>query len=61
MFIYCFEKKDKEDLISKGYRYLKEETVGLGDKKAYVFIDDNKLNFEELDNKKFIKSNKMNF
>ena len=58
MFIYCFDKKDKEDLISKGYKFIKEETVG--DRKAYVFIDDNKLNFE-LNSKKFIKSNKMNF
>ena len=58
MFIYCFEEKDKYDLISKGYKYIKEEIID--NKTSYVFIDNNKLNFD-LDNKKFIKTNKMNF
>ena len=58
MFIYCFEEKDKEDLISKGYKYMKEET--LNGKPCYIFIDNNKLNFL-LDDKKYIKTNKINF
>ena len=58
MFIYCFDKKDKEDLISKGYKFLREENTN--GKISYIFIDNNKLNFD-LDNKRFVKTNKMNF
>ena len=58
MFIYCFKKQDKEDLILKGYKFIKEENID--GKEVYIFIDNNKLNFE-LDSKKFIKTNKMNF
>ena len=44
--------------MSKGYKYIKENSIG--DKKTYVFLYNNKLNFE-LDKNKFIVTNKMNF
>jgi len=58
MFIYCFNKKDKDDLTFKGYKFIKEDNID--GKISYVFLCDNKLNFE-LDKKKFIVTNKMDF
>lgn len=57
-FIKCFTIEDKQELLQQGYKFLREESIG--DKKAYVFLYDNKLNFN-LNKNKFILTNKMNF
>lgn len=57
-FIYCFTSEDRQELQQKGYKLIKEEIIG--DKNAYVFLCDNKLNFT-LDKNKFIVTNKINF
>ncbi|MDD4298853.1 MAG: hypothetical protein PHS98_04420 [Bacilli bacterium] len=57
-FIYCFTTADKQDLLNNGYKFLTEENIG--DKKAYVFLYDDKLNFT-LNKNKFVVTNKMMF
>ena len=57
-FIYCFTERDKQDLLNNGYKFLKEESIG--DKTAYVFLYDDKLNFS-LNKNRFVVTNKMNF
>lgn len=57
-FIYCFEKQDKNELIKKGYKFLMEKIID--EKKIYVFLYDDKLNFT-FDKKKFVLTNKMQY
>jgi hypothetical protein len=43
MFIYCFDKRTKEELTSQGLKFLKE--IKSNNEIKYVFILDKKQNF----------------
>lgn len=57
MFIYCFDKDLKQELIAKGFKLLKED-----DERA-IFIFSNKVNFDfnNVDKTKFLFTNKLTF
>ena len=59
MLIYCIDEKYKDELIGKGLQFLKQEIVD--GKVVYLFAQNNKLNFNELDKSKVFKSNVMRF
>lgn len=59
MFIYCLDENYKNELISKGLQFLKQEIVD--GKVVYLFAQNSKLNFDELDKSKVFKSNVMRF
>lgn len=59
MLIYCIDEKYKDELISKGLQFLKQEIVD--GKVVYLFAQNNKLNFSELDKSKVFQSNVMRF
>lgn len=58
MFIYVFSESEREKLILNGYKFICKNQIG--DKFAYVFENDNKLNFNKL-NIKVYKTNKLYF
>lgn len=58
MFIYCFDSNEKDKLINKGMKFIKEENMG--EQKAYVFLYDKNIKLE-FDDKKLILSNRMNY
>lgn len=58
MFIYVFDKLDKDKLISLGYKFVCTNDVG--NKKAYVFENNSKLNFDNC-NVKVHRTNKLYF
>lgn len=58
-FMYCFDNETKDKLIKKGFKFLKETQVS--GSKAYIFISNDKLNFNEIDRNKVLLSNKLNF
>jgi len=43
-FIYCFNEKDKDNLLSKGFKLLQETIVDK--KKAYIFLNNKSLIFD---------------
>lgn len=59
MLIYCIDEKYKDELIRKGLQFLKQETVD--GKVVYLFAQNNKLQFNELDKSKVFQSNTMRF
>lgn len=59
MLIYCIDKNYKNELISKELQFLKQEIVD--GKVVYLFAQNSKLNFDELDKSKVFKSNIMRF
>lgn len=56
--IQVFSIEDKDKLIKSGFKYVCEQNIG--DLKAYLFADNNKLNFSALGIKARV-TNKMNF
>lgn len=58
MFLYCFNAEEKDKLINKGMKLIKEDYMSK--QKAYVFLFDKNIKFN-FDNKNFILSNKMNY
>lgn len=58
MFIYVFEKQEKDKLILNGYKFICKNQIG--DKIAYVFENNNKLNFTK-ENIKAYKTSKLYF
>lgn len=58
-FMYCFDNETKDKLIKKGFKFLKE--AQMNGSKAYIFISNDKLNFDEIDRNKVLLSNKLNF
>lgn len=59
MFIYCFDKEYKNELIKKGLQFLRQDIID--GKVVYLFVQNNKLNSDELDKSKVFKSNVMRF
>lgn len=45
MFIYVFSESEKDKLLLNGYKFICKNNIG--DKIAYVFENNNKLNFEK--------------
>ena len=43
-FIYCFNEKDKDNLLSKGFKLLQETIVDK--KEAYIFLNNKSLIFD---------------
>lgn len=58
MFIYVFEEQEKDKLILNGYKFICKNQIG--DKNAYVFENNNKLNFAK-ENIKAYKTSKLYF
>lgn len=58
MFLYCFDAEEKNRLINKGMKFIKEDNIG--EKRAYVFLFDKNIKFD-FDNKNFKLSNRMNY
>jgi len=56
MFIYCFDKELKQELIKQGFKLLKEDEDG-----AVFVFDKLKFNFEGVDKKKYFITNKLTF
>jgi hypothetical protein len=56
-FIYCFDEKLKDELLSKGYQLVSSNN------NQYIFINDTKLKFEfaDIDKTKYHFNNKMLF
>lgn len=57
-FIYCVSNDKKEELISKGYKFLKQESMQ--NQIVWIFEFNPKIQFEIKDNQFFI-SNQLNF
>lgn len=58
MFLYCFNAEEKDKLINKGMKLIKEDYIGK--QKVYVFLFDKNIKFN-FDNKNFKLSNKMSY
>lgn len=59
LLIYCVDQNYKDELITKGLQFIKQEIVD--GNVVYLFAQNNKLNFDELDKSKVFKSNVMRF
>jgi len=59
LLIYCIDENYKDVLIQKGLQFIKQEIVD--GKVVYLFAQNNKLNFNELDKSKVFQSNVMRF
>lgn len=55
MFIYCNDVEVKQQLLSQGYKLLKEQNG------IYVFANNDKKQFEERLNNRVMFSNRMTF
>ncbi len=55
MFIYCFSKEMKEELVANGFVLLKDDK----NKSVFVFDKTLKFNFEGVDKTKYIITNKL--
>ena len=57
MFIYCLDNELKQELLSKGFKLLKD------DGKYSTFVSDKslKFNFDKVDKTKYIFTNKLTF
>lgn len=53
-FIYAFNESTKEELLAKGFRLLKNDI-------PFIFANDDKANFSEIESKDFCFSNVMQF
>lgn len=59
MFIYCFDEQEKEKL-QKQLNLFKESNID--NKKCWIFLmDNNKFNFNSIDQSKCVVSKRMNF
>ena len=56
MFVYCFDKDLKQELISKGFKLLKEE-----DNKSVFAVDKVKFDFSNVDKQKYMFTNRLTF
>lgn len=59
MFIYCNDIGTKEKLLLKGYKFICENNIG--NKKCYIFEDNELITFSKEDNMHVIKTNKLYF
>lgn len=57
-FIYCFDK-DLADELSKTLKVLFKNFID--GKECWIFVADNKIDFNKLDNTKVFVSNRLNF
>lgn len=57
MFIYCFDKELKQELINKGFKLLKEDSNGA----TFIFSKGIKFNFDKVDKTKFLFTNRLTF
>lgn len=57
MFIYCFDKELKQELINKGFKLLKEDGNGA----TFIFSKGIKFNFDKVDKTKFLFTNRLTF
>jgi len=57
MFIYCFDKELKQELINKGFKLLKEDGNGA----TFVFSDKVKFDFTKVDKTKYLFTNRLTF
>lgn len=58
-FIYCVDENVKNELILKGYKLIKEESMQT--KKAWAFLFSPQIAFDVKDNTKYFLSNRLNF
>lgn len=58
MFIYCFDKQEKNKL-EKQFQLFKESNIG--NKQCWIFLMNNNSNFSAIDQSKCVISNRMNF
>jgi hypothetical protein len=59
MFIYCIDEQIKNQLISKGYKLLKQEFMN--NQNLWIFVYKPEIQFDLIDNKKYFISNSMRF
>lgn len=59
MFIYCLDEDYKDELVNKGLHFLRQEIVD--GNVVYLFAQNDRFNFEGLDNSKVFQSNTMRF
>ena len=57
MFIYCFDKELKQELIKQGFKLLKEDDKGA----TFVFSDKEKFDFTKVDKTKYLFTNRLTF
>lgn len=53
-FIYVFNEETKKELLSKGFRLVK-------DSKPFIFANNSEANFSDIENKEFCFSDTMQF
>lgn len=53
-FIYVFDEDTKKELLSKGFRLVK-------DSKPFIFANNNEINFSDIKSKEFCFSDTMQF
>lgn len=58
-FIYCIDEKTKDKLISKGYKFLKQESMQ--NQIVWVFEFKPEIQFDLNDKTKYFTSNAMRF
>lgn len=56
MFIYCFDKDLKQELIAKGFKLLKSE-----EDKSIFIADKVKFDFSNVDKQKYMFTNRLTF
>lgn len=56
MFVYCVDESLKNELLNNGFKLLNEDKNG-----ATFLFEKGKFNFENVDKRKFLLTNKMNF
>ena len=59
MFVVAFNSEDYDKLLLKGYKFICENNIG--DKKCYIFEDNELITFSKEDNMHVIKTNKLYF
>jgi len=58
-FIYCIDEDLKNNLISKGYKFIKQESIQ--NQTAWIFEYKSQIQFDINDNKKYFISNTIRF
>lgn len=59
MLIYCIDKGYKDELVSKGLHFIKEELID--GKLVYLLVGDKNIKFESLDSTKTYTSKTIKF
>ena len=57
MFVICFDDELKEKLKLDGFKLLNQDK----DKAVFIYNKNNKFNFNKVNKKKFLFTNKLNF